>query len=145
MSSSLKEARRAWEDYADELRRYPPNALMLLQIDVEMNPLPRDKGLCFASFALPPGSIDKDKRKTLMSLLRFGVPYLYWLHRFPAGADGTAIKGKLADMLAGARTLAEIPSCLRQERSRRNEYAYEATFLWDDPLFHPFLSTRGVK
>jgi hypothetical protein len=141
--------RKFWKEYADAVRPQRPNSVTLLGIDSGKVALPSDKGLCFAGFLLPPAyETDlacKNEKSRLGALLQLGAPYLYWLHRLPDGADWKAIKPKLTDMLARVSTLDGFPLQFLKERIGGNEFATEASLLWDDPEFNPFTSTHGVQ
>ena len=140
-----------WVDYANQLRRHGPGQVKLLPV-----PLPdnagahpdKDRGLCYASFIVPgaamspPGSPEK---KMLMKLIKFGVPYLHWRHApFEEGAL-EAVESYLAGKLENLNSLDEFPQEFTKGRINGNLLACQATLLWDDPQFQPFLKQQGVK
>lgn len=145
--------RGAWQQYADELRSTELNQLKLVPIPAPSaagGGLPNEKGFCYATFILqaPTSSqaASSHEKQLLRSLIKLGIPYLYWLHSIPPGGDPAAIEKTCKDWLQELRTLDEFPGAFTLQRIG-NAYARQASLLWDDPQFNPFPmpGTAGVK
>jgi hypothetical protein len=147
--SSDRLVRDRWTEYADALRPTPTNELRWLKIDPGKVALPEEKGLCFAGFILPlsqqGGVACESEKQRLHQLLNIGAPYLYLPHVAPQEADWRAIETALTKLLANIKTLDRFPAAFTTARSRGSDFACQATILWDDPLFNPFTSTKGVS
>jgi hypothetical protein len=108
---------------------------------------PIGKGLCYTNFIIQPadaGVNTLNEKLLLTKLLSKGIPYLYWLHSLPH--DGLEkIETSFAKWLEDLPTLDQFPSKFTQERIEGNEFALQASLLWDDPEFDPFLNARGGR
>jgi hypothetical protein len=82
----------------------------------------------------------------LLQAIKWGVPFLYWLHRMPTRPDcWEDVETRLGEWLNAVRTLDGVPAGVYQQRIGKEEFAYHATLMWDDPEFNPFSNTNGAK
>jgi hypothetical protein len=146
--------RKLWNDYAEALRCSKPREVQLVPVwcptGESGKPSSDQKGLCYACFAVQPASQGgsasiTEEKKRLLKLLRLGVPYLYWPHQAPPSENWDQIKNRLTAWLKNLKTLDQFPDTFTAERIGGEELATQATLLWDDPQFHPFLSPRGIE
>jgi hypothetical protein len=153
LRSAPEVLRNTWRNYAETLRPGKPSELKLVPVNCaagsEKSLLPKEKGLCYTSFVVQTNSgasssISAEKQ-TLLRLLRMGVPYLYWLHSIPVPKGMGGIESEFAEWLQDIATLDRFPNVFTEKRNSGNQFASEATLLWDDPQFNPFRNTRGVK
>jgi len=147
LRNATLELRQWWNDYAEALRCSKPRKVKLVPVwcpsGKSGKPASDQKGLCYARFAVQPASTEE--KKCLLKLLHLGVPYLYWLHQAPPSENWDQIKPRLAAWLKYLETLDQFPGTFMKQRIRGEELATQATLLWDDPQFHPFLSPRGIE
>jgi len=140
-----------WVDYAHQLSLDKPGQVKLLPVPLPGNAGVHpegEKGLCYTRFIVPGASASpfgNQEKKILMALMKLGVPYLHWRH---APVDDGALKdieSFLAGKLKNLNSLGEFPQAYTNGRINGNLLACQATLLWDDPQFQPFLKQQGVK
>jgi hypothetical protein len=136
--------RKDWREYVDALRPMKPNTVRCLPVPSAPDLLPAEKGICYTSFVVAPGEDSHEKLLMLRTLLQLGVPYLLWLHRLPSPDAIERMNKRLGEMLAQLNTLDEFPRTFTKQRLQGNALARDATLLWDDPVFNPFHSNKGV-
>ena len=140
---------RNWRDFAELLRRVPPGQLKWVQVEGNP-PVPEQKGPYFAAFSLPhpggptPAPSCLRELQVLQRLLRLGAPVLYVRHEAPADGVWQGVGTTLGEMMTTLRHLDAFAESFRDARTRGSPHAEQATLLWDDPLFNPFTSSRGV-
>lgn len=145
--------RDAWRQYAAALRTMKPSAVNLVRIELTSSAKDLQdaaRGLWCMGFVVrrtaAGTSADASEKRLLLKLLRLGVPYLYWLHDGPIDdATWTDIEATMRGWLGGVQSLDRFPVALTQGRIAGDRLAADATLLWDDPEFVPFLTTPGVK
>ncbi|MFO1431258.1 MAG: caspase family protein [Candidatus Competibacteraceae bacterium] len=147
--------RKLWNDYAEALRCSKPYEVKLVPVwcpdGKSGQPLSDERGLCYACFAVQPASQGgsaniTEEKKRLLKLLRLGAPYLYWPHQAPPCENwDQIIEDQLTAWLKNLKTLDQFPDTFTEGRAYEKDIATQATLLWDDPQFHPFLSPRGIE
>ena len=143
--------RKNWVDYADRLRLDEPGQIKLLPVPLPDNAAVHpegEKGLCYTRFTVPDASANpfgSQEKKILMALIKLGVPYLHWRHAPFEDGSLEDIESFLAGKLKNLNSLDEFPQAYTNGRINGNLLACQATLLWDDPQFQPFLKQQGVK
>lgn len=155
LRSRRSAVRKSWETYADALRPQTPSELDFVLIPskgVNLGRLLEKKGLCYAGFLLagdtPVSSGLSEEKETVRRLLKMGVPYFYWLHREPSEQNCSCwseLGSRLKSWLSSGKTLGAFPGAIRWQRAGKEEFAYFATLMWDDPQADPFMITSGVE
>lgn len=134
---------KPWKQYADSLHQTSLGDLKFIPIPAPTGDkvkVPDEMGICYAAFVVPPllsGGVDSHEKHFMGKLMRVGVPYLYWLHRIPTGGNLANVEESLNNWFRGLKTLEEFPGVFTSQRNV-NEYALQASLLWDDPRFNPF-------
>lgn len=138
MSPDVK-LRTRWRQYADRLRSQAPAALPWLRIEPG-TPIPEDKGLCFAGFALPPATVPAPpsrEMEVLGRLLTAGAPVLYVRH-IPPASGWDKMSTALSAMSSTAKHFDDFLDVFHTHRVRGTLEAEEGGLLWDDPSSNPF-------
>lgn len=129
-----------WRSYADKLRGQAPKQIKWIKIDPS-TPLPDDRGMCFAGFALtPPGAAagsDTRDMEVLNKLLFDGAPVLYVRHVPPEGS-WQGLGNNLCALSSGATHFDAFVDIFHAQRIRGAGDAENAGLLWDDPGSNPF-------
>ncbi|SDX38232.1 VMAP-C domain-containing protein [Thiocapsa roseopersicina] len=146
-TSSVK--RQAWQQCADALRRSKPREITLLPIPesgaAAAGAAPGAQGFCYTRFTVSPPPSGAKEKQILMRLLNSGVAFASWSHQPPPGDDWEEVAACLTHCMCASETLDRFPYQLTRRRMEGNAAASQATLLWDDPDFIPFINPKGTQ
>jgi hypothetical protein len=146
----LREQKRAyrpskeWRECAKAVSALNPNDIALICVPAERKKvfeiIKGQKGIYYAGFPYGRGE-DTVARSVLSSLVRSGAAYVFWPHRIHEGNPTWTKDVERLLKYCLEMGLKEFPNQLKLARVGGEEFGSNATMLWDDPNFNPFVKT----